>query len=610
MADLLVAVGDRGEIHTSPDGITWTKQGSGVSVAKALRGVAKAPGGNYVAVGTVAPSDPAPILSSPDGVAWTQRHTVSQSLLAVAWGGGLFVAVGENKTLLTSPDAITWTARDAGMSAIPDTSDDLLSIAYANGLFVAGGQGGNYITSPDGITWTARTLPSTADRRGVAYGVGLWVIVGESGDIYTSASGTGSWSRRTNPLGASTMWAVTFGSLFVVVGDQNQIATSPDGITWTARTSPLSATSVPLAAGHGNGVHLVGATGGGLVTSPDGVTWTSRTSGTSEQIYALTTLPPNQSPNAPTLTTLVDGSTVDINATNRAAHQFNDPDTGDSQSAFDHRYRPIGAATWTSAYVVSPNQWVDYPAGTFADAVDYERQVRTYDALGIVGPWSPSGFFTGAVRPPSPTITDPANGATIGADEHLVKWSTPNQDAYQLQVLDGATVVYDTGAVRGNAGSTARSHLTPYPTNDVTRDTQVRYEDAGLWSAWYTVTNPVSYTRPPTPTLSIAASNSEGAVSVTLTNPTPATGEPAVSYNNMHVRDTSGRDRYRPADGIRFRKELPLNPTVLDHLAASGVNYEYRAEAVGSNGTTALSEWVPITEHVESVVYYGGSYGD
>jgi hypothetical protein len=65
-----------------------------------------------------------------------------KDLNAVAYGNGLFVAVGYGGTILTSPDGAGWTARTSG------TSNALLGVAYGNGKFVAVGQYGIILTSP------------------------------------------------------------------------------------------------------------------------------------------------------------------------------------------------------------------------------------------------------------------------------------------------------------------------------------------------------------------------------------------------------------------------------------------------------------------------------
>jgi hypothetical protein len=44
------------------------------------------------------------VLTSPDGVTWTPQNSgMTGRLLAVTWNGGQFVAVGDSGTILTSP---------------------------------------------------------------------------------------------------------------------------------------------------------------------------------------------------------------------------------------------------------------------------------------------------------------------------------------------------------------------------------------------------------------------------------------------------------------------------------------------------------------------------
>src|SRR5271165_2486633 len=73
---------------------------------------------------------------------WTWRNPLptGNSLHAVVYGNGQFVAGGDNGTILTSPDAVNWIPRQSS------TAMDLTAIAFADGLFVVvGGPSGNVI---------------------------------------------------------------------------------------------------------------------------------------------------------------------------------------------------------------------------------------------------------------------------------------------------------------------------------------------------------------------------------------------------------------------------------------------------------------------------------
>jgi hypothetical protein len=249
---LFVAVGDRGAILTSPDGVNWTRQTSGTS--DWLKGVAYG-NGLFVAVG-----GRGAILTSPDGVTWTaQTSGTGNSLSGVAYGDGTFVAVGVGGTILTSPDGVTWTQRASG------TSNWLEGVTYGDGLFVVVGLGGAILTSPDGVTWTAQTSGTGNGLLGVTYGDGLFVAVGWNGTILTSPDGV-SWTQRTSGT-RNSLSGVTHGDgLFVAVGSGGAILTSPDGVTWTAQAS---GTSNPLlGVTYGNGRFVAVGYDGTILTSP------------------------------------------------------------------------------------------------------------------------------------------------------------------------------------------------------------------------------------------------------------------------------------------------------------------------------------------------------
>src|SRR5207247_4313825 len=149
-----------------------------------------APGsGLFVAVG-----DQGEIMSSPDCVTWTERNPgrllapeagITGFLSSVAYGGGLFVAVGEEPTasgptialIATSSDGITWTQRDSSLPANIGASLD--AVAYGNGRFVAAGfradGGTNLVTSTAGVSWTTLTPFATEFVADITHGNGTFV---------------------------------------------------------------------------------------------------------------------------------------------------------------------------------------------------------------------------------------------------------------------------------------------------------------------------------------------------------------------------------------------------------------------------------------------------
>jgi hypothetical protein len=172
--------------------------------------------------------------------------TGAGNFLAVAasnTGTVRFVAVGElgsgdpTPKIYSSNDGSSWTVRTPGGTP----AGSLHAVAYGNGLWVAVGNSGEIQTSPDGVTWTKRTAAAADNLGGIAYGGGLWVAVGgitTTPKIQTSPNGI-TWTTRTPAAATGGLTAIVYGnSEFVAVGvsaNVGQVQSSPDGITWTKR---------------------------------------------------------------------------------------------------------------------------------------------------------------------------------------------------------------------------------------------------------------------------------------------------------------------------------------------------------------------------------------
>ncbi len=221
--------------------------------------------GQFVAAG-----DKGDIFTSPDGVTWTQRTSPTTSAIYdLAYGNGLYVAVGFLGKIFTSPDGVTWTARTSG------TPSDLYGVTFGAGGFVAVGSSGRVATSPDGITWTARTISGSPYFYGVTFGAGLYVARVWSG-IMTSPDGI-TWTAATVPLNSGLYSIVYGGGKFVAVGASGVILTSLDGIAWTSVANTSSETLTGLA--YGSGMFIAARSGGGLLVSSDGSSWQSLATG-------------------------------------------------------------------------------------------------------------------------------------------------------------------------------------------------------------------------------------------------------------------------------------------------------------------------------------------
>lgn len=202
---------------------------------------------------------------------WQWRNPLPQgnSFVDVAFGGGLFLGVGEEGAVFTSADGARWAER-----RLPQ-SGTLRAAAYGNGRYLVVGAGIAF-TSPDGLSWQAHTGWGTYDLLAVTYGAGQFVAVARN-MVLTSPDGV-QWRERAGARGLSD---IAFGDgRFVAVGEE-EILTSTDGASWerAALSGPMA-----VAVTHGHGLFVAtaflhGAPDGQyytILTSADGVSWEKR----------------------------------------------------------------------------------------------------------------------------------------------------------------------------------------------------------------------------------------------------------------------------------------------------------------------------------------------
>lgn len=396
------------------------------------------------------------------------------------------------------------------------------------------------------------------DPRGLA--------VDRDGNLW-NADDSGDTVYKVDPADGTvlTSWAAPS------TGTQEGLTVDVDGNVWLAD----GATIFKLDPSNGSQLDSFSAPGSG----PTGLAWDA-------WIH-------NEPPNAPNLSNPIGGATIDRTTTERFTWDFSDPDSGDAQSKFDLQIRAQGSATNdVDTSETTTNEFYDLSPNTLT-AGDYEWRCRTYDQDGDVGPWSDWEPFSAEDPPDPPTITDPTSGSTISTDEYVVEWSTPEQDAYQLRRVadsggspDTSTVLFDTGTVESVS---TRSRAVEFPTNNQFEHIQTRVRFDGLWGDWASNRVEVSYTPPPDPTVTITVfmwDGAEAALDVGVSNPTPGTGEPSVTENEVWRRKSG-----ISGSGIRVGKGIANDGGHRDWTVASGVDYEYRAKAIGDNGTSAWSAW-------------------
>ncbi len=342
---LYVAVGYRGTILTSPDGISWSSGTSGTG--SSIYGVAQ---GNKKIIAVV---ENGLILSSSDGSSWENKITnTSDFHYGITFKGITYITVGKSGKIYSSTDGSSWTLRSS------DTSNDIRAVTYGTNKFVAVGNSGTILSSLNGVsnsstsaavsgTWgpsggassTSTANPSYTlnvpdngtvsidltssvdtylyllsgstvleydDDGGTAFNshisrsltAGTYTVVAAtaydslSGSFSLTVSGAGSslsnsvWTAGTSGT-TNNLLDITFGnSTFVVVGDSGTILSSSDGISWSTRTSGTS--SILTGVSYGNNIFVAVGTSGTILTSADGTDWKNIVTKTSNGLQDIT----------------------------------------------------------------------------------------------------------------------------------------------------------------------------------------------------------------------------------------------------------------------------------------------------------------------------------
>ncbi len=277
-AEQFVAVGNHGNILTSPDAVNWTYRSSGTSIN--LRSVAHGPG-RYEAVG-----NEGLMFTSLDGVAWSRlAPPTTNNIRGVVFGNGRWVAVGEadtnGATILASADGQAWTRQTTA------TTEGLYGVTIGDDLFVAVGDLGRITVSSNGLAWRDVFSGTRNDRfNAVTHGPGLFVAVGRNGAIVTSTNAL-NWARRFSGTSEYLQGVAVGNGIFVAGGKHGAMVRSTNGIDWAVQ--PVRSYSDIEDVQFANGLFIAVGSGDLFpVSSPDGIIWTKHRSGCETVLRSLT----------------------------------------------------------------------------------------------------------------------------------------------------------------------------------------------------------------------------------------------------------------------------------------------------------------------------------
>lgn len=204
-------------------------------------------------------------------ICWTTvtSNFGATNIKSIAYGNGVWVAVGDSGQIRTSTDTVTWATRTSNFG-----TTNINHVAY-NNIWVAVGNTGQLQTSTDATTWNTQTSNfGTTNINRVAYGNSIWVAVGDSGQLRTSTDAT-TWNTQTSNFGTTNIRSVAYNNgVWVAVGDSGQIRTSINAIDWTTRTSNFGVSMIKTVS-YRNNQWVASGDNGVFIRSTDTVTWTT-----------------------------------------------------------------------------------------------------------------------------------------------------------------------------------------------------------------------------------------------------------------------------------------------------------------------------------------------
>ena len=253
---------------------------------------------------------------SSDGINWNHTETY-YSFYQVLFAGGIFVANGEDFDsgtgyLYASTNGTNWSDSDY-------YDEPLNGVAYGDGLYVAVGydyddgeypDSGTSYTSTNGLNWTYHATGTTNFLTGVAYGNGIFLAVGGPNSAFAnptnaiilkSVNGT-NWTTIPNSFGMILSGVTYVNGRFYATQtvyhypnpSTYYVYSSTNGSTWTQVVTPQPNIFIPTSPSTlSNGIYVAVNTNGSVQTSPDTTNWTSRITGITNDLYAIAIGPGN-----------------------------------------------------------------------------------------------------------------------------------------------------------------------------------------------------------------------------------------------------------------------------------------------------------------------------
>jgi hypothetical protein len=301
-----VAVGGvtaTGQVSHSTDGISWTN----VTVGTELLDIAY-DGTTLVAITVAVATLSTSIYSSTDAASWTARSVsaATTAKVGITWGSGIgkFVVTTVDN-VYTSPTGTTWTTvYTSGTSIAPGFVTDAGATVWAINNVTNPGKAAPSTTT-NGTAWStsyssnapassfmysygsyypaasygAVSIPvsATFPTGGMLMMAGAHALVSTNGNTFVHGTGVPTSAANTYPNAIATPLCLVAGVSVATPSNNIQVSTD-GGLSWTAKTTTLTTSSIIAGAGNSS-ISCVASSVGLITTSPTGATWTASTSG-------------------------------------------------------------------------------------------------------------------------------------------------------------------------------------------------------------------------------------------------------------------------------------------------------------------------------------------
>lgn len=167
------------------------------------------------------------------------------------------------------------------------------------------------------------------------------------------------------------------------------------------------------------------------------------------------------------------------------------------QKAFKLQYSIDGGATWETVERTTDKTYYDIVAGKFPAGTILWR-VQTYNSYDEASPWSDTATFYTVGLPSTPTSVTANNNP-----KPLVSWASVGQEIYQVQILQGDNLIYDSGYV---ADALNTSHQIPNFLDDGQYIVKVRIGNQySLFSEWGSTDFVIQTVKPSKPSFHLSS---------------------------------------------------------------------------------------------------------